>query len=226
MRELFVPLAAKLVEIKFGLAPYYAHFTPPIFRQTGSHDKLDTRNHGSGGIPQAMVHHDYDFGSYELMTGTSDIYFTIPNPQKTRRVQQKFQKAGRVMGLQFWMSALPEGNVIENETLALCHPQSIQPSDLVSRRITWYNGYKANFKILHAKDSRSHEWFYRPGLATDESLVWVGYDSAWGEELKPCFHTSFHDSTLSTNGRPRESVECRVVLLLDEKIPCPLPFVI
>ncbi|CAB9507566.1 Inherit from ascNOG: Methyltransferase [Seminavis robusta] len=216
-RELVVPLATKLVRDRFGLTPFYAHFTPPYLRRQTAASSLDTRDHSSGATPHAMVHNDYAWDSYQNMKSISD-YFGLPRDSpRLGKVVQSFQRAGRVIVLQFWMNAQPEDTVIENDTLALCHPRSIQTPDLVARRVTGYNNSQYEFTILQAKDSPTHEWFYWPALGFKECLVWVGYDSAWGDDVKPCFHTSFHDSTVP-KGRPRESVEARVIVFLDEKL--------
>lgn len=109
--------------------------------------------------------------------------------------------------------------MIENDMLTLCHPRSVHLSDLASRKIRGYNGIPIDFSILHSKESPNHEWFYWPSMETNECLVWVGYDSAWDDKLTPCFHTSFHDdSPNKPSALPRESIECRAVLLLDERV--------
>lgn len=228
-RSLCLPLAVDMAKKRFGADPFYAHFLPPYYRKAplstskgkvGS-SVVDTREHSSGSTPHAVVHSDFGFGYKEQMLHDADpdTFLNYRDPQKARALHSKFERAGRMVILQFWMSAQTDGTVIENDFLALCHPRSIQTTDLVSRNLPVYNGYKINYSVLHAKDSPSHEWFYWPFMKTNECLVWVGYDSAWGDQMTPCFHSSFRDeNTFPDKHRPRESLECRVMLLFDEKV--------
>jgi hypothetical protein len=147
LRSLMVPLAVKIVHDRFGLKPYSAHFPPPLLRRSNHHN-VDTRDHGSGGTPHAMVHNDYSFDTFHRMKNSNYYYNTIASPQNREKIRKQYEMVGRVIVLQFWMSAQPEGTVIENDGLALCHPRSIRTNDMVSRLATSYNGFASEFAIF------------------------------------------------------------------------------
>ena len=66
-----------------------------------------------------MFGSDYGFDFFEQVSSSSTNrkYLNIKNTAKANEVAENFQKAGRIVVLQFWMSAQPPGTVIENDAL-------------------------------------------------------------------------------------------------------------
>jgi hypothetical protein len=187
-------------------------------------------DHNLGTLPHAFVHTDYGRNYLQQIQNESTRSFLgLQDPAKAVKVAQQVQSAGRLIILQFWASAQPENTVIKNEALAICHPDSMDPDkDLIERPLPVYNGYKYPSKskssIWQAKDSPNHDWVYFPNMTRNECLVFVGYDSSWEEGggdniLRPCLHSSVHIPAVPPTGRPRESIECRVMIMLDPRQP-------
>jgi hypothetical protein len=230
MRSVFVPLATKLVQDHLSCPSIFAvHFTIPYVRRAADPNNANhvvvLPDHNLGTLPHAFVHSDYGPNYLQQIQNESTRNFLgLQNPVNAVKVAQQVQLAGRLIVLQFWASAQPENTEIETDALAVCHPDSVDPDkDLIERPLPVYNGYKNTSKasILQAKDSANHEWVYFPNMTRNECLVFVGYDSAWegggNSSRGPCLHSSVHLPTVPPMGRIRESVECRVMLMLDPK---------
>jgi hypothetical protein len=209
----FGPLAIRLVQERFGVTPFAWHFVPPFIRKSGG--DTNDQDHSRASQPHAMVHNDYSQDYHQILQTMGPKEMGTRDMRKARQVADDFHAANRVIVLQFWICAQPEGTCVENDSLAFCHPRSVHVSDLVKRNLATYDGKPTPQAILQAKDSGRHEWFYWPKLkAGEECLCWIGHDT---DDPKPCFHSSFHDGKGGT--RPRESLECRVILLFDSKVP-------
>jgi hypothetical protein len=223
-RDVFGPLANRLVQESLGLYSCFAWYVvPPYYRTSSSlpnqakEDKKGSINHSLGTQPHCFVHNDYGF-QYKQYLQNLEPKDILKDTAISNKVSKNYRSAGRVIVMQFWFNAQPEGTVIEQDPLAICHPRSVKVNDLVTRPLSKYNGRDVPDKavILQAKDSKHHEWLYWPKMKSgEECLCWIGYDSAWPAP-QPCFHSSFRDPTAPRNARPRESMECRVVLLLDQ----------
>mmetsp|Transcript_20484 Transcript_20484/g.42967 ORF Transcript_20484/g.42967 Transcript_20484/m.42967 type:complete len:327 (+) Transcript_20484:81-1061(+) len=221
-RSVFGKLAMKLVEERYpGSGAFASHFFPPIYRSADTSGQgKGLADHKSSKAPHAMAHNDYGFG-YEEYLRRSPNPMNFRDPKKCREFSNNLAHADRFITLQFWIPYQPHGTVIENDALAMCKTDSIKLSDLVTRPILSYGGEKLDpgYTILQAKPSSMHKWYYFPNMISGkEGLVFCGYDSSWKHNLKPCFHSSIHLEE-KEGGRPRESLECRVMVFCKS---CPI----
>jgi len=185
----------------------------------------DLRKHVNSGRPHDIVHNDYAVGFKRFLQeldASKLRYFLAASKQDYPRDEDliaTFGSAKRVVVVQFWASAQPEGTVIEHHPLAVCAPRSVKsPTHVLPVPLPEYGGVDigADFHIYLANASHAdqHEWFHFPKMTRNEMLAWIGYDSL-EDPLLPPFHSAFEYPEGRGGTRPRESIEVRVLCLLD-----------
>ena len=73
---------------------------------------------------------------------------------------------------------------------------------------------RGGIEVFSATYAPEHRWYYYPEMTPTEVLLWKGYDSAEAPP-RPTLHTAFEDLNTPADAAERESVEARVLCLLD-----------
>ncbi len=96
--------------------------------------------------------------------------------------------------------------------LALCHPWTVSPSDLVdSDAITDIPGKPESSMVVGlVRYNESHRWSYFSNLSQDEVLVFKSHDSE-PDQPRQVPHCAFRDVSCPPGVAPRASIEARVV---------------
>ena len=228
VRPFFEKLACELTGAlpgqTFCLIPLYRSDDPTVVEKSGVRN---TTRHSSGARPHDFVHSDYHDGFLPFVRGLK------PHVQRRVLLGRRGGRGGalghvdvaadvlrtkRLIVLQFWGSAQPRDTVIEQHSLTVCVPGSVCAEDLVPSALGNYAGRFIgpgyNICVPRVEAAPHHDWVYWPRLTRDETLVWVGYDSAAPRAV--ALHTAFWDESAPATARPRESFEVRVVCLLDD----------
>jgi hypothetical protein len=153
--------------------------------------------------PVGRVHADYT-----PFSGPERLRLALGDETETaRRLQQRYL----ILGL--WRSLNP--TPLLDAPLALADTRSVSLSDLVPNDLIYRERRGQTYTVLHSPE---HDWYYYPQLTRDEVLVFMHYDSA--RATQPCTgaspHTAFEDPTTPATADPRQSLELRVLVFLED----------
>lgn len=106
----------------------------------------------------------------------------------------------------------PTNGVVEQMPLALCDMRTLRPADFVDVVLRWPHrtGY-----VSAVRFSPAQRWYYFPGLASDEALVFKCFDSLARDGVRSSAHAAFRDPTSPAGAKVRESIEARAIALFD-----------
>ncbi|KAF1935304.1 hypothetical protein EJ02DRAFT_361831 [Clathrospora elynae] len=105
----------------------------------------------------------------------------------------------------------PLNDVVEDSPLALCHPSSVEDSDLVAADLVDEKGSGETYFLQH---NPRHQWFWTSAMRKDEIYIFTTFDSTCAKiGTNCCIHTAFTDPTCRPDAAPRESVELRMLVL-------------
>ena len=98
-----------------------------------------------------------------------------------------------------------------NWPLALCHAETVDPTDLIATDIVYPDRRGEIYGVAY---NAAQLWFYYPQMQLDEALLIKCYDSAEGvAQFTP--HTSFENPSTPADAPPRESIEFRTIAFFD-----------
>lgn len=103
----------------------------------------------------------------------------------------------------------PIGAPVVRSPLALCHAQTIAPTDLVTRDLVYRDRIGKTYAVTY---NPAHQWFYFPQMERHEALAFKCFDSTLSGVARFTAHTAFTDPTASPTAPPRESIEVRALV--------------
>lgn len=147
--------------------------------------------------PAKVVHIDYSHqgGQFKVAQHLSDDEIS-----KYPSSQWKFQI------INIWRPLVP---VVQTDPLALCHPQFIEPDDLIEKdNVTNQHTAVGSLYLLYRA---GHHWYYADSQTSQEAWVFVSWDM--DQDLCCPPHCSFEVPGTSDAVMPRESVEARFIVI-------------
>jgi hypothetical protein len=106
---------------------------------------------------------------------------------------------------------VPLRHAIISTPLCLCDARSVKTSDLVAADIEYPGRSGEIYEVIH---SETHLWSYFPCLRPAEALVFKCYDTRV-DRARFTPHSAFDDPMAPVDAPPRESVEFRVLAVID-----------
>lgn len=130
---------------------------------------------------------------------------------------ENVRAAGRVVILNVWRSIDPDDHPVQEQPFALLDRRSVHETEIVKDCLPAEPGKAEVVGIDRALACRAvhapqHKWYYWPGMKRDEAMVFFTYDSAIA--TTPVMHSAFKDPNTPEDAPPRQSCECRLLLLM------------
>jgi len=107
--------------------------------------------------------------------------------------------------IQVWR---PIRHPVETWPLAIADAQSISPGSLVVTERRYRDRVGQTYAITY---DPAHRWYWFPRMRPDEALVFKTYESLKQGCARWTAHTAFDDPTMTSDARPRESIEIRTL---------------
>jgi hypothetical protein len=147
-------------------------------------------------IPARYVHCDFDANSFHQMA--RDVI--ADDPERDRWL------AGRYACVQTWRALSPPP---QDMPLAVVDRRTLRKEDLVlAWNILGPAGKEQKHKNYTYRHSPGHSWAYISNMTSEETLVFMGYDSA-DDEMTGSPHSSFEYWRHCDHTVPRNSAEVR-----------------
>jgi hypothetical protein len=150
-----------------------------------------------------------------VVTRTHNDYTPQSGPMRVREMLGKFAPdvdADAAMQHRYAVFNVwrPINGSVEQMPLAMGDMTTLDPADFVPTVNQWKyrTGYVSSLRFRP-----SQRWYYAPGLAVDEALMFKGFDSAPPTGRWCSAHSAFVDPTTPPNPRVRESIESRIIAL-------------
>lgn len=171
-------------------------FDHTIRRREEGKAALGFGRRGDGSNPSAVgrVHNDYS---------------EVSGQRRLRTVMGDSSNDRPFMILNFWR---PIVHAAVDTPLAVCDARSFPKRDWVVTDIIYPDRVG---EIYLGAYSEAHTWFYFPSMQTDEVLVFKSFDSRRDCPVRMTPHCAFDDPTAADDVPPRQSIETRVLVLLD-----------
>jgi hypothetical protein len=144
----------------------------------------------------------------EPVTRVHNDYTVASGPQRVRSLlphDADHLLKGRFAVINLWR---PIRGPLEDAPLAFCDARSVSFDDLAPMDLIYPDRVGETYLV---KYNPEHQWFYAPGMRTDEVLLIKSYDSAKDGRARFTPHTAFEDPTSPANRLPRESIELRAL---------------
>jgi hypothetical protein len=122
----------------------------------------------------------------------------------------------RTISLNFWR---PLGSIVRDQPLAVCDARTVEAKDLFETIVIGYGAsnyswHELGIETYNVKASPAQRWYYYPGMAPDEVLVFKSFDSL-GTIGRACPHAAFRVPGV-VSGSPRRSIELRVLCFVTD----------
>ena len=158
----------QMSELAKRLTGAYETFVfPPLVRSEAESSRTkntvsDLRTHINQTRPHDIVHNDYAVGFMEYLQKLEPerLRYYLATSKKHYKSNEELastiQSAKRMVVVQFWASAQPNGTVIEHHPLAICAPRSVKsPKHCIPVPLPEYGGVKIgeNFNVCLANES-------------------------------------------------------------------------
>ena len=141
--------------------------------------------------PSSVIHNDYTEWSAEQRLRTL-------LPDEADRLL-----AGHFAIINLWRSI---AGVVETMPLAFCDSTTVKADDLVSVKRVAKDRVG---ELQMARFNAAHQWYYFPGMRSDEAVLIKTYDSARDSRNRFTIDTAFADHNSSVDAAPRQSLETR-----------------
>ncbi|HXG51423.1 MAG TPA: CmcJ/NvfI family oxidoreductase [candidate division Zixibacteria bacterium] len=186
VRSVYYPEMERLVKEQTGAARVV------IFDHTLRAEDESTRAERQTQQPVRRVHNDYTNWS-----GPQRVRDILPPREAEELLRHRFAV------IQVWR---PIRNAVWTSPLAVADARSLSVQNLVptERRYPDRVG-----EIYHITYSPDHAWYYFPGMARNEAIVFKTYDSAVDGRARWTAHAAFDDPACPPGAPPRESIEVR-----------------
>lgn len=180
-------------------------------RQTGS-TNLNAEAGGKA-APVPRVHCDYTANGAPRrlqQLGEAGIYSRIRERELEASEVAELAE-GRFAFINVWRSVCDSSPVMQ-QPLAVCDENSVPDTDRFLYELRFPDRTGENYSLQH---NNQHKWYYYPGMAKEECLVFKVYDK---KEDGPrfVFHTAFDDPSSPPNAPQRKSIEVRTIAFFDD----------
>ena len=122
-------------------------------------------------------------------------------------------RQGRFAVINLWRSIK---GAVEAAPLAIADAQSMGPGDFVAADLVYPD---RTGEIYYVTENPAQRWYYFPKMAEDEVLLLKCYDSREDGVARFTAHTAFDDPETPLDAAPRESIEVRTLVLLEDPRP-------
>ncbi len=193
-----------------ALRAYWAETIPLILRMSGAREVLPLHastvryspalRNDKAMTPAGWPHVDYDTRESEVqLKETLELNDAQPAP------------FSRYVMYQCWQVLSPPP---QDFPLAMCDGRTVKPGDMVPIE---YHMKTPERDVIYqssgARFSPRHDWWYFPDMTPQELLVFIGFDSALGDDFKT-LHVAIADET-QARPVPRISLETRYFALFE-----------
>ncbi|MCB2047912.1 MAG: hypothetical protein KDE32_06750 [Novosphingobium sp.] len=193
-----------------ALRSYWAETIPLISRLSGARDVLPLHastvrfspalQNRQAMTPAGWPHVDYDTPESQLqLKETLELNAFDPAPYS------------RYVMFQCWhvLSDPPQ-----DFPLAMCDGRTVKPDDIVPIEYHMKTPERdVTYQSSGARFSPRHDWWYFPDMTREELLVFIGFDSALGDQFKT-LHVAIEDES-NERPVPRISLETRYFALFE-----------
>ncbi|MCR6658659.1 MAG: hypothetical protein NVV72_04685 [Asticcacaulis sp.] len=166
---------------------------------------------GPGSNPYAQgVHQDHGLTPDDYMESLEA--FSTPEYAQSWRARYDQPDVAGYMVLNFWRTVYMD-QPLRHMPLAICHPASVAPDDLVPAALVDFAPSGKNTNQLSLRYNPEHRWHYYPDMTTGEVLVFKIFEhfkEAPEAGLKTVFHTAFAHPETPADAPERQSCEHRV----------------
>ena len=166
---------------------------------------------GPGSNPYAQgVHQDHGLTPDDYMESLEA--FSTPEYAQSWRAHYDQPDVAGYMVLNFWRTVYMD-QPLQHMPLAICHPASVAPDDLVPAALVDFAPSGKNTNQLSLRYNPEHRWHYYPDMTTGEVLVFKIFEhfkEASEAGLKTVFHTAFAHPETPADAPERQSCEHRV----------------
>jgi hypothetical protein len=206
--ELLTP--PDLLKQSDALRAYWAETIPLIRKLSGARDVLPLHastvryspalRNDKAMTPAGWPHVDYDTPESEVqLKETIELNGADPAPFSRYVMYQCWQ-----------VLSLPP----QDFPLAMCDGRTVKPEDIVPIEYHMKTPERdVTYQSSGARFSPRHDWWYFPDMTPQELLVFIGFDSALGDDFKT-LHVAIADET-HERAVPRISLETRYIALFD-----------
>lgn len=135
----------------------------------------------------------------------------------------KHEGKGRYMYLNMWRN-ISETPIGDNHLAVLDERTVVKPDDYIVKDLFMSYGENSNgapdihvpqYRI-NARHHHLHKWYYFPGMAHDEALLFKQADSDHTKQSRLCFHVAVPDTNAPEGTPPRESIELRCIAIFPD----------
>jgi len=144
--------------------------------------------------PVRVTHNDYTERS-----GPQRVRDLLPPGEAEERLKRRFAI------VQVWRSV---GTPVKRMPLAILDSRSIGPDDLIAADLIYQDRIGEIYQVAY---NAGHRWYYYPGMARTEALIFKCYDSLNDGRSRFTAHTAFDDPGASPDAPQRESIETRTL---------------
>ena len=146
-----------------------------------------------------VLHADY----YEQETAETLAAMSMQAAGVTER------PAGRLLGINTWRSISPPP---QDRPLALLDRRTLEADDIVPAVIQTPN---ARLNAIQASYNQRHRFCWWSDMTPDEVLVFLQYEEGRGQ-TSTVMHTAFSDPRCPAGTPPRQSIEARAYVFIDD----------
>eukprot|EP00794_Sanderia_malayensis_P014981 gene14981-16526_t len=156
-------------------------------------------------------------------TGLVHCDYTIRSAISKLETNTKLEhRQGRFAIVNVWRN-ISDDSPIQNDHLAVCDARTIAaPDDFIVCDVIGEN-YEREVYNLDPKRKEFHQWYYYPNMVKEEVIVFMQYDSDPQSRARYTFHTAVKSPHAKANAPPRESIECRSIVVFPNHQPNTIP---
>lgn len=142
-------------------------------------------------------------------------YTEKSGPQRTKDIlgeaeaERLFKSGARVIQVNVWR---PITGPVRRAPLAVVDSSSLTPGDLVATDQIFPNRVGEIYHLAHSPRQR---WYYAPEMTPDEVLLLKGWDSLDDGRTRFNAHGAFELPDTDPNAPPRESIELRTLVIIE-----------
>ena len=142
-------------------------------------------------------------------------YTEKSGPQRTKDIlgeaeaERLFNSGARVIQVNVWR---PIKGPVRRAPLAVVDSSSLAPDDLVATDQIFPDRLGEIYHLAHSPQQR---WYYAPEMTPDEVLLLKGWDSLDDGRTRFNAHGAFELPDTNANTPPRESIELRTLVIIE-----------
>jgi len=162
-------------------------------------EAVNERNRVTTMQTHGLLHADY----YERETAEALAAMSMQAAGTTERPR------GRLLGINTWRSISPAP---QDRPLALLDRRTLDVADIVPAEIRAPNG---TLNAIQASYNQNHRFCCWSDMTPDEVLVFLQYEEGHGQ-TSTVMHTAFSDPRCPAGTPPRQSIEARAYVFVDD----------